>query len=172
MKLNDFLKLYEENKEVAIESINVRNYLPIAEKYALAVNVADSCFLKDEDGILTINTFVKYMVFVNQFLNTYTNLDFEDADISDIYDKLDVCGALEDIIKTTGNEYNEILTLMNQYISEKMEYENSPSKIVAKGVAYICDIVEENANGLLGLANMALENIDINKILKVINKVM
>lgn len=123
MKINEFIESLGALRNKSIKAvIETKDYLPFAEKKALAERIVDACCI-EENGNIKINEIDKYMVFTVECIKTYTNLEFdEDINIAtEEYDELCKHGALNDIIGSFAEEYKIILELVKMQTDYVMQ---------------------------------------------------
>ena len=106
------LKVNQEVKELEWngQKIEVKQYLPIAEKFSLISNVLMDCQDTDNNNFMSISKMVMYLGI--QIVIHYTNINVTDKmkeDPAKLYDQLDSTGLLT-AIKDNMNE-KEFITL-------------------------------------------------------------
>ena len=122
----------DERNEWIKNELSAKEYVPFDEKQAIAQTVLVSCS-SIRDGVVSIDSIRKYMLFTMAMLSTYTNLESdEDTSLSDEYDVLCSCKVgdvtmLDAIIKTFEIEYsrcNDILNMMTADLLAENNIEN------------------------------------------------
>ena len=106
LKVNQEVKEFEWNGQ----KIEVKQYLPIAEKFALISDVLMNCQDTDNNNFMSISKMVMYLGI--QIVIHYTNINITDKmkeDPAKLYDQLDSTGLLTEI-KDNMNE-KEFITL-------------------------------------------------------------
>lgn len=160
------------------QKLGTREYVPFEEKQAIAQTVLASC-ATISDGVIAIDSIRKYMLFTMAMLSTYTNLESdEDASLSDSYDALCVCQVgdgtmLDAIIKTFEIEYSRCNDILNMMTADLLA-ENNIEKQVGKFLSNLSEKVNTLGDGLLdklGDFNMDLSQLDIDKLMNMIEKV-
>jgi hypothetical protein len=164
--------------EYITKELEVKDYIPFIEKQSIAQIVLESC-AHMKDGVITIDSIQKYIIFTVTVLSTYTNLEFEgDANDLDSYDAL--CSyqvgdetLLNAIIKTFEKEYsrcNDILNMMTADLLAENNIEKQVGKFLS-GISKALDTYGDSLIGKLGDFNMDLNQLDINKLSDIISKI-
>ena len=126
MKVNELVEKYKNCKDDSFTTdITVKNYLPIAEKKALAKKVIDKCKVV-KNGIVKINEIDKYIVFTIEVIRAYTELEF-DEDFNkamEEYDALCICGLLNPILDTFKEEYKIVFNFVNMQMDYVLQENN------------------------------------------------
>lgn len=184
--VNDFIEKKIMNTKVAPDAVSeyikkeleVKNYVPFVEKQSVAQIVLESCsYMKD--GVITIDSVKKYIIFTITILSTYTNIEFNgDETDMDSYDEL--CSysvgdgtLLDAIIKTFDKEYLRCNDVLNMMTADLLA-ENNIEKQVGKFLSGISDKVETLGDSLIKNISDIPENlsqIDINKLTDAISKI-
>ena len=168
----------DERSEWIKKELEVKEYIPFVEKQAIAETVLTTC-AHMSDGVITIDSIQKYLLFTMSMLITYTNLESsEDSNVFESYDALCSCkvndGTLLDaIIKTFEVEYSRCNDILNMMTADLLA-ENNIEKQVGKFLSNL----SEKLNGLgdrlidkLGDFNMDLGQLDIDKLTSMIDKI-
>jgi hypothetical protein len=177
MKIVELVKNYNEGKiENLKEVLEVKNYLPFAQKYELCASVLDSCNDIDERiGAVTIDSINRQITFTITAISAYTNLEFsldENAEISSIdeYDMLCENKILKPIIELFKDEYAEceemLMTMQNDLIANH----NTLHNLVGNVAKQLLDIVEPLGNVLkdkIDSFNLDLSQDNIDKYAKI-----
>ena len=190
MKITEFIQGFKDeriqNSKVNPNSVSeyikkvleVKDYIPFVEKQSVAQIVLESC-AHISDGIITIDSVQKYIIFTITVLATYTNLEFngDETDL-DAYDLL--CAytvgdetLLDAIIKTFEKEYSRCNDILNMMTVDLMA-ENNIEKQVGKFLSGLSKNIENL--GDLFINNMSnipesLSQLDIDKLADVISKI-
>lgn len=177
MKINEFIANYNEGKiDYLKDTLEVKEYLPFAEKYELCASVLDSCNDKDEKtGLVTVDSINRQITFTITAISAYTNLEFsldEDAEISSIdeYDMLCKNKLLTPIIESFSDEYvnceNMLTTMQNDLIANSNTIHNLAGNLAKQ----LLGIVEPLGNVLktkLDSFNLDLSQDNIDKFAKI-----
>ena len=190
MKVMDFINGFKSEKimntKIDPEAVSkyirskleVKDYVPFVEKQSIAQIVLESC-ANLEDGIVTIDSVQKYIIFTVTVLSTYTNLEFEgnEKDL-DEYDML--CSytvgdgtLLDAIVKTFEKEYSRCNDILNMMTVDLLA-ENNIEKQIGKFLTKLSDKVNTFGDTIidkLGNFNMDLNQLDIDKLTNIISKI-
>lgn len=138
------------------EEIIVRKYVPILEKYSVLL-IGFNRAVRDNNGMITFNSVMQYIMYVMLTLKMYTNLDFGDekegnnSSIIDAYDALRECGAIDQILLAIGEEELKEVERINQMIiSDVKENELNPYVYVPAQLNKLRDIGKEFIEMLYG----------------------
>lgn len=177
MKIVEFVKNYNEGKiENLKEALEVKKYLPFAQKYELCASVLDACNdIDTTTGMVTIDSINRQTTFIITTLTAYTNLEFsidENAEISSIdeYDMLCENGSLDNIIKLFADEYSKceemLMTMQNDLISNNNTLQNLMSNL-AKQLLSIVEPLGSTLKNKLDSFNLDLSQESIDKYAKI-----
>ena len=170
MKITELKEKYEINAEKALELIEYKEYLPIAEKYALATAVADACLNVDRNGLYIVDSFNLNIAFVIKLITTMTNIEIEPEEVFDSYDFLVQSEYMNTILERISSDYEATFEIMNIYISDKINYENSTAKILSEGLEVIYSSIYEAGNNVIATLNDVVGNIDVKEVTKLLSK--
>lgn len=168
----------DERVEWIKKELGVKEYVPFAEKQAVAKTVLAEC-ASIEDGVIAIDSVGKYLSFTMAMLATYTNLESdEDATLSEEYDslcsiKVEDGTLLDVIIKTFEVEYVRCNDILNMMTADLLA-ENNIEKQIGKFLSNISDKINKFGDGLIdkiGDMNMDLSQLDIDKLINMIQKI-
>lgn len=160
------------------ETLEVREYVPFVEKQSIAQIVLESC-AHLRDGIISIDSIQKYIIFTITVLSTYTNLEFigDETDL-DSYDML--CSytigdgtLLDAILKTFEKEYLRCNDILNMMTSDLMA-ENNIEKQIGKFISSISENIDtlgETIKEKIENIDIDLNQLDIDKLSTVINNI-
>lgn len=190
MRIAEFIKEFKDKKimntqikpnavsEYIKNTLEVKDYVPFVEKQSMAQIVLESC-ANMKDGVISIDSIQKYIVFTITVLSTYTNLEFEGNENDlDAYDAL--CSyqigdrtLLDEIVKTFEKEYVRCNDILNMMTTDLMA-ENNIEKQVGKFLFGISKKINDLGDSLidkLGGFNTDLSQLDINKLTDMISKI-
>lgn len=158
------------------KELEIKDYVPFVEKQSVAQVVLETC-ANMKDGVITIDSIQKYIIFTTMVLSTYTNLEFDENEYLESYDLL--CShqvgegtLLDEIIKTFEKEYVRCNDILNMMTADLMA-ENNIEKQVGKFLSGISKKVSDLGDSLidkLGNFNMDLNQLDIDKLSDIISK--
>jgi hypothetical protein len=152
-------------------TLEIKDYIPFAEKRELCANVLNACNKKTSNGLVKVDSVSRYIVFTLSIISTYTNIEFssgEDSEFDslDEYDMLCKAGLLNPILEVIGDEYatcNNILNMMmDDIVANNNTVENVVANVLGKlGVSIdgLIDVFAEKVEEL----ELDLNQIDINK---------
>lgn len=184
MKIAEFVEKFENDKvtnskinpnaisEYIKKELEVKNYLPFADKRELCARVLNACNDIDENGLVKVDSVSRYITFTIAILSKYTNLEFssgedKEVDSLDEYDMLCQKGLLNPILDVIGGEYatcNNILNMMMEdIISNNNTVENVLGVASDKLLSSVDKIVDALADKIDEL-ELDLSQIDIEKL--------
>lgn len=170
MKITELKEKYNINAEKALELIEYKEYLPIAEKYTLATAVADACLNVDRNGLYFVDSFNLNIAFVVKIITTMTNIEIEPEEVFDAYDFLVQSEYMNAILEHISSDYEATSEIMNVYINDKISYENSTAKILSEGLEVIYSSIYEAGNNVISTLNDIVGNMDVKEITKLLSK--
>lgn len=155
------LKVKDEVKTIKIgeKEIEIKQYLPAEDKNSILEST-----IAEADGGTILNTFAIDVYFHLFIIFKYTNLNFTDAQKSDLfklYDILESNGIVEQIIaEIPAEEYQDLYYNLEEMIKLYNEYRNSAKALVEQFAMFApntaADISEK------------IQNFDINKMQEVL----
>ena len=156
MKVNELL-MNIRNKDFKLKTgLQVKKYLPIKEKQAIAQLVINEC-TEEVNGVIKLNSLQQYLSYVKYMILMHTNLDYSDED----YDKL--CSTeymetnlLNAILSNFGPDAEECSRILNLMLDDYMR-ENSIEYTVGKFLS--------NLNNTINALTTTFSAMDINSIL-------
>lgn len=170
MKITELKEKYSIDAEKAFGLIEFKEYLPVVEKYSLATAVADACLSVDRNGVYFVDSFQLHIAFVTKMVTSMTNIEIEPEETFYAYDFLAESTYLDGILEHIQADYEATSDIMNGYITDKMSYENSTSKILSEGLEIIYSSMYEAGNNIVEMLNGIIGNVDVNEISKLLNK--
>ena len=185
MTIKNFIENYQAKKfvstNVAVEYIKkeleVKSYLPFAEKRELCAKVIDVCNTKEDSGLVKVDSVSRYIVFTISILSKYTNLEFssgnDDVDSLDEYDMLCQAGLLNEILDVIGGEYTTCNNILNMMMADVVANNNTLENVVANVLGGLGDSIENLVDTLADKVEsmeLDLSQIDIDKYMGLINK--
>lgn len=169
MKVNEaIMKISKVSNAQNVKLIlETKKYLPYLQKKQLVERVVNQCSCV-ENGYIKINELDKYVIFIINVIQAYTNIEF-DVDINTAiqeYDLLCSNDVLGTIIDTFESEYQTILELLKMqtyYILQNNNIEYQIAKLV--------HLVQENANRLFEDYKDIADRLDVNEIQVGVNSI-
>lgn len=151
MVIADFIKEFKKDFTNLKTMLNIRTYIPMAEKKAIIETVLDECF-RAEDGILTCDCALKNVAFELAMVKYHTDLD---VDITS-YDNYD---ELHTMLLYLHNEYFEDYDACYALFNE-MERELRAKHSVEASMASI----SHNVRMFVRLISDTMDGFDIGKL--------
>jgi hypothetical protein len=183
MKIVDFIKSFQ-NKNIVNTKVNpdavgqyikreleVKSYIPFAEKRELCEKVIDACNDKGESGLIKVDSVSRYIVFTISVISKYTNLEFssgeeDEFDSLDEYDMLCSNHLLNPILEVIGEEYAACNNMLNMMMEDVIANNNTVEAVIGRALGKVSDSIDD----LIGVfadkveeMNLDLSQIDINK---------
>ena len=181
MKISEFIDNFKEKKiannrlnehavsEYIKKELEVKDYMPFIEKRELCERVLNACNVKDENGLIKVDSVSRYIIFTLSVISKYTNLEFssgEEFDSLDEYDMLCKNNLLNPILDVIGAEYttcnNMLNMMMDDIVSNNNTIENVISTVLSKlgdSVDGFIDVISDKVESM----NLDLSQIDIDK---------
>ena len=136
-----------ERVEWIRKELEVKEYLPFAEKRELCKVVLDACCTK-EDGLVKIDSVTRYIIFTLSVLSRYTTLEFssgEDAeyDSLDEYDMLCESHLLDIILAVLGDEYTACNNMLNMMMDDIMTNNNTVEAVLGHALSKVSDSLDD-----------------------------
>lgn len=117
------------------KELEVKEYLPFADKRELCKSVLDACCTK-ENGLVKVDSVTRYIIFTISVLSHYTDLEFssdEDAeyDSLDEYDMLCENHLLDIVLAAIGDEYAVCNNMLNMMMDDVMTNNNTVESVLS-----------------------------------------
>ena len=154
------------------KELEVKDYIPFAEKRELCANVLNACNTKDSNGLVKVDSVSRYILFTIAIISKYTTLEFssgkddEEFDSLDEYDMLCRANLLDPILEVIGAEYVTCNNILNMMMSDVVSNNNTIENVVGHTLGKI----SRSVDGLIGVLAEKVEDmeldfsqIDINK---------
>lgn len=151
MVIADFIKEFKKDFTNLKTMLNIRTYIPMAEKKAIIETVLDTCF-RVEDGVLMCDCALKNVAFELAMVKYHTDLDVDIASYDD-YDELHT--TLHYLHNEYVADYDACDTLFNE-----MERELRAKYSVGASMASI----SHNVRMLARLISDTMDGFDIGKL--------
>ena len=150
--------------------LDVKDYVPFAEKRELCANVLNACNTKESSGLVKVDSVSRYIIFTISIISKYTNLEFssgdEEFDSLDEYDMLCQSGLLNEILDVVGAEYTTCNNMLNMMMSDIESNNNTIENVVAtilgnigNSVDNLIDVFAEKVESM----ELDLSQIDMDK---------
>lgn len=188
-KVIDFVNEYEkqindiDKKKFLKTNLKIDNYLSYSEKLITAElivkNSSYAIVKNEENGVLVktdrikINSPMRYILFVMNVIDKYTNLEVNFKDILPEYDTLNKNGLIEVIFAKIGDkevgEFNTVVDMiLNDFMTNEYEFKNFVSEKLSQ-VNEILKKVTPHINNVIDKLDSLTED-DINKLSSVFKK--
>ena len=150
------------------KELEVKDYVPFAEKRELCANVLNACNTKDDNGLVKIDSVSRYILFTIAIISKYTILEFssgkddEEFDSLDEYDMLCRANLLDPILEVIGQEYVTCNNILNMMMSDIVANNNTIENVVGHTLGK----VSKSVDGLIDTLAEKVENmeLDLNQI--------
>lgn len=183
MKVTEFINDYQDKKiqntridENAVEkylrsTLEVKDYVPFAEKRELCERVLNACNTKKSNGLVEVDSVTRYIIFTLSIISKYTNLEFssgEDTEFDslDEYDMLCQADLLNPTLDVIGEEYVTCNNILNMMMSDIVANNNTIENVVGHTLGKISASVEDLLDALTEKVDemeLDLSQIDIDK---------
>ena len=159
------------------KELEVKDYVPFAEKRELCARVLNACNKKEDSGLVKVDSVSRYIVFTVSILSKYTNLEFssgnEEFNSLDEYDMLCQSGLLNAILDVIGTEYTTCNNILNMMMSDIEANNNTIENVVAAILGKLGGSVDNLINVFadkIESMELDLSQIDIDKYQGLIEK--
>lgn len=117
------------------KTLEVRDYVPFADKRELCERVLNSCNTKKPNGLVEVDSVSRYIVFTMGVISKYTNIEFssgEDDELDSLgeYDMLCQADLLNPILDVIGEEYVTCNNILNMMMSDIMTNNNTIENVI------------------------------------------
>lgn len=162
MLISEFVEKYNEAKQknAFVNKHIVTNYITYETKISLARNIVEVSMYKyiNEKKRFIPNTPVRYMLFVQALINSYTDLEWDKTDdgalsISESFNNLEKNGLIEIIIAAIGDDVTKFTTVLNMVVDDTIDTNRS--------IVPFLETKFEAISMLLDTFSQALENSEI-----------
>lgn len=134
--------------------LEIKTYIPFMEKRKIAEMIVEQN-IKVVDGIKKYDSIGAYIGFVVASIMAHTSLKFSENPIAD-YDLLAESGLLLQIVAMFQESHNEIDILLKMALAAELEDNNTNVLI-----GHFLDAILKKVEGLSGVLNGALSNLDL-----------
>lgn len=189
MKISEFVKNFIDKKvmNTAInqnavsdylkKELEVKDYVPFAEKRDLCARVLEVCNTKDDSGLVKVDSVSRYILFTIAIISKYTNLEFssgeEEIDSLDEYDMLCQNNLLNPILDIIGGEYVTCNNMLNMMMDDIVSNNNTVENVVGTVLGKFSDSLDELVSALANKVestDLDLSQVDIDKYTGLIEK--
>lgn len=160
----------DEKIEYLKKELEIKEYVPFADKRELCKAVIDACCTK-ENGLVKVDSVTRYIIFTISMISKYTTLEFssgedDELDSLDEYDMLCETGLLNPILALIGDEYATCNNMLNMMMEDVIANNNTVEAVIGHALDKVSDSLDE----LIGTfadkveeMELDLSQIDINK---------
>ena len=183
MKIKEFIDAYKANNvqntrlnehavvDYLIKELEVKTYVPFAEKRELCANVLNACNTRKNNGLIEVDSVSRYILFTVAIISKYTVLEFssgedDELDSLDEYDMLCQANLLDPILEVIGAEYVTCNNILNMMMSDIVSNNNTVENVIGHSLEKLNITVDGFVNVLsdkIESLNLDLNQIDIDK---------
>lgn len=182
MKVQNFIDDFKSNKvvnsqikpnavgEYIKKTLEVKDYVPFAEKRELCAQVLNACNTKDDSGLIKVDSVSRYIIFTLSIISKYTNLEFssgeDEIDSLDEYDMLCQADLLNPILDVIGAEYTTCNNMLNMMMEDIMTNNNTIENVIGAVLGKLGDSIDDFITVIsdkVESMNLDLNQIDIDK---------
>ena len=182
MKVQNFIDDFKSSKvvnsqikpnavgEYIKKTLEVKDYVPFAEKRELCAQVLNACNTKDDSGLIKVDSVSRYIIFTLSIISKYTNLEFssgeDEIDSLDEYDMLCQANLLNPILDVIGAEYTTCNNMLNMMMEDIMTNNNTIENVVGAVLGKLGDSIDDFITVIsdkVESMNLDLSQIDIDK---------
>lgn len=157
------IEILREN--VRPKELEVKHYIPVAEKYIYAGKLVDTFLKEDEYGMLYYNSTVQEIIKTVGMVALYTNLELLEDNYAS-YDILKETGAIKEIEEIIGKDCITFYNIVEDITYDRIARNNDINHIIARKA--------DDALAIFNRSMKSLENMmdkgDPNKIAKYLSK--
>lgn len=161
----------DERVEWLKKELEIKTYVPFAEKRELCKMVLDSCCTKDSGGFIKMDSVSRYIIFTMSVIAKYTNLEFssdenEEYDALDEYDMLCENRLLDIILALLGDEYAACNNLLNMMLDDIITNNNTVTAVFNSALDKVSGSIDNLLSALsekVEEAEFDLSQIDFDK---------
>lgn len=159
----------EDRIEWIKKQLEVKNYLPFAEKRELCEMVLGACCTKDENGLMKVDSVQRYILFTISVISRYTNLEFysdTEFDSIDEYDMLCEANVLNIILAVLGDEYASCNNMLNMMLEDIIANNNTVEAVFGSAFGKLSDSLDNLIGAFADKVEeleLDLSQIDFNK---------
>lgn len=152
MTIQEFVKKNKKGNADLKKMLEIRTYIPIAEKRAILETILDECFMVDE-GVLTCDYITMNMMFELAMIKYHTNLEIQ-LSSEDDYDELQ---EFREVIK--AEYYADYLECQDLFDGMKQELYSQYS--IESSIARLSNKISGSIEGLVGTISNKVGSLDM-----------
>ena len=142
--------------------LEVKDYVPFAEKRELCERVLNACNTRDGSGLVKVDSVTRYIIFTLSIISKYTNLEFSsgkdtELDSLDEYDMLCQAELLDPILEVIGAEYVTCNNILNMMMADVVANNNTVENVVGHTLGKLSASVD----GLMGVLTEKIEDMEL-----------
>jgi hypothetical protein len=171
MIIQEFIK-ETKKKNINLEKIlEVRTYIPIAEKKAILEDILDRCFVV-EDGVLTCDYVLKRMAFELAMIKYHTNLEVDIASEEDYDEIRGIEVRFYELYEADYEECRQLFEGMEKELRAQYSIEASIAGLTNK----VSNVIESFVEGILekisdfDMSQFGFEGEELSQIKDLLNK--
>ena len=151
------------------KTLEIKEYLPFADKRELCASVINACSTRDESGLIKVDSVSRYIVFTIAIISAYTNLEFssgEEFDSLDEYDMICQNHLLNPILEVIGPEYATCNNLLNMMMDDVLANNNTVETVVGNALGKVTNSIDRLVNAFADKVEeleLDLDQLDIDK---------
>lgn len=173
MKITEFVKKINETENINLKTmLEIRTYIPIAEKRAILETILDRCFTV-EDGVLMCDYVLKHMMFESAMVKYHTNLDLDITSEED-YDELqqhDLMGIVN-IYERDYEECYRLLDGMERELRAQYSIEASMASLTNQLSNHMTELAKSITHKIEGfdMSKLGFDRVELEKLKGLLNK--
>lgn len=156
MTIKEFCEAYKAKRFMVIKNgvdekieylkteLELKEYIPFADKRELCRAVIDACCTK-EGGLIKVDSVSRYIIFTISIISKYTALEFnsdEEYDSLDEYDMLCEAGLLNPILALIGDEYAACNNMLNMMMDDVIANNNTVEAVLGYNLGKVSDSLD------------------------------
>lgn len=168
MKISELKQQIEEGKNYK-DIIEFISYIPFVKKEILCDSIVDGC-IKEENGMIICDHYMKQLTTDIMLINNYTNLEFNEESYVEEYDYLCENDIVDYVVgKIKKSETYFIQNMVWEEIKNRMKINNTIEGILNRGLNKLADIINNNLdskklNKLIKTVAKELRSLDFDKL--------
>lgn len=170
MKVREFIKNYNENSSEAISTLEIKHYVPFAEKVRLIESMQQSLVTANSEGFITYSSISKFLIFTMTAICLYTTLEIEE--MTSDYDLLAEAGIIGSIVELIGADYKNFLELLNMQWADIMRDNNTIESSVNRVMGAVQISIQEAMNGIVSALFGSSGSIDASQSQEALTKII
>ncbi len=138
--VDEYSKLKDESARERLMSKHIMTtYLPYAKKIGEAQKILDMSCYNQDDHSFSINTPIRYMLFIMSIVRNYTDLEFSTETGAEQFDLLEKYSITEMIINLIQDDYEKFDVILKMMLDDLMINERSTISFIEKKLETIME---------------------------------